>query len=82
VAEGVVELHGNRKGGGGMFCAKCRIHGHHIRECWYVGQAGRPRVQMGDRHGQDQVKLSELVAPLCATQVEGQGFFLIPSRPS
>jgi hypothetical protein len=62
---------------GVVFCNKCKISGHYTRDCW-------KNVQ-GERHGNqriDQVKLSELVAPLCATQVEGQGFFCIPNRPS
>jgi hypothetical protein len=39
-------------------------------------------MQRGVQGGQVQVKLSELVAPLCATQVEGQEFFYIPNIPS
>jgi hypothetical protein len=64
-----------------VFCHRCKIVGHYTKEC--------RRVWMGDREefqGTCQTgvagNLSDLVAPLCVTQAEGQNFFCIPDRPS
>jgi hypothetical protein len=58
------------------FCTRCRETEHYTRDCSRLGRGG------GRHAGQGSGKqdLIEFVAPLCATQVDGQAFFLIPSR--
>ncbi|TVU24463.1 hypothetical protein EJB05_26904, partial [Eragrostis curvula] len=65
-----------------LFCRKCKEPGHVIEECrkpWKCERCGK--------YGHDTAhcrrkNFSEYVAPLCATQVEGQAFFSIPDCPS
>jgi hypothetical protein len=60
------------------FCHRCKVVGHYTKECKRVWQGIKEEVQQGNR---DQ-NLSEYVATLCATQVEGMAFFCSPNRPS
>jgi hypothetical protein len=58
-----------------MFCHRCKVVGHYTKECRRVWQGDRDDVF------KDQ-DLSECVASLCATQVEGMAFICIPNMPS
>jgi hypothetical protein len=58
-----------------VFCHRCKVVGHYTKECRRVWQGDRDDVF------KDQ-DLSECVASLRATQVEGMAFICIPNMPS
>jgi hypothetical protein len=61
-----------------VFYHRCKVAGHYTKECRKVWQSDKDD---GIYRKRDQ-NLSECVATLCATQVEGLAFFCIPNRPS
>jgi hypothetical protein len=52
--------------------------GHLTRDCRCGWQANKNEQGVGN----PRRALSEYIAPLCATQVDGQAFFCIPNCPS
>jgi hypothetical protein len=64
-----------------VFCHRCKVVGHYTKECRRVWMGDREESQGAGQTGADG-NLADLVAPLCATQAEGQAFFCIPNRPS
>jgi hypothetical protein len=70
------------KVGEGLFFQRCKQTRHVARD-YERGWQGKIDVRRGQEHKkEDRKNLSELVAQLCATQVQGQTFFYIPDRPS
>jgi hypothetical protein len=68
----------NGKAHESVFCHRCKVVGHYTKECRRIWQGDTEEVLAGYS---DQ-NLSECVATLCATQVEGMTFFYISNRPS
>jgi hypothetical protein len=65
-----------------LVCFRCNEPGHFAYECSMRWPNNRWNFQNQDPYGEGNLALCEFIAPLCATQVPGQGFFLIPDRPS
>jgi hypothetical protein len=66
-----------KKYGDNMFCHRCKVSTYFTKDCrsgWYGERKGNPS-QEGVRNGSKQ--LCEMIAPLCATQVEGDAFFVL-----
>jgi hypothetical protein len=64
-----------------IICFRCKDFGHmaiDYRKGWNA-ELGK---QFQEPYHGGPKQLSEMVASLCATQVDGQAFFLIPDRPS
>jgi hypothetical protein len=59
------------------FCQKCKMTRHLTVNCRRVWPN-----QRGHLIAKKKGNLSECVAMLCATQVEGQGFLCMPKRPA
>jgi hypothetical protein len=59
------------------FCQKCKMTGHLTVNCRRVWPNQRGHL-IANKKG----NLSECIAMLCATQVEGQGFLCMPKRPA
>jgi predicted Zn-ribbon and HTH transcriptional regulator len=59
-----------------QFCIRCKSEGHLAKDCrrgWQQNRFEKGNVGNGNRKA-----LSYLIAPLCATQAEGQAFLVIP----
>ncbi|TVU43075.1 hypothetical protein EJB05_09511, partial [Eragrostis curvula] len=63
-------------------CSKCGVMNHSTQECTRPNKCDKCGAcgHLGEKCRSK--KLWEYVAPLCATQVEGQAFFCIPDCPS
>jgi hypothetical protein len=57
------------------FCGACKEYGHLVRDC-------RRGANLGDQNQKSVGDLSEYIASLCATQVDGLAFLCIPDCPS
>jgi hypothetical protein len=64
------------------FYQRCRSVGHLMKDCRQGWGAKRVDRYLYDQGGENDRKLSEMIAALCAIQVDGQAFFCIPDRPS
>jgi hypothetical protein len=63
------------------FSHRCIVTGHLLRDCRRMG--GYQGMACGHQgHGGAEQNLSDYVATICATQVDGQAFFCIPNRSS
>jgi hypothetical protein len=63
-----------------LFCHRCKSVGHVAKDCkrgWQQNRNDHGNPEMVNRK-----HLSELIASLCATQSDGQAFFVIPRCPS
>jgi hypothetical protein len=60
-----------------LVCHKCKGTGHMARDCRSNWQAERGTKQHVDHGVGGKKNLCDLVAPLCAIQVEGRSFFCI-----
>jgi hypothetical protein len=65
---------------GPKFCEMCRSVDHIATECKKAWP--QPRAMFGQGEQVQGKELSEMVARLCATQVPGQAFFVIPNCPT
>jgi hypothetical protein len=63
-------------------CFRCNEPGLFAYECSLRSPNNKRNFQNQDPFGGGNLALCELIAPLCFTQIPGQGFFLIPDRPS
>jgi hypothetical protein len=64
-----------------IICFRCKEKGHVAYECGLRVAKNKKNSILDSSDMVDQA-LCELITLLCATQVAGQGFFLIPNRPS
>jgi hypothetical protein len=63
-----------------IICFRCKEKCHVAYECG-LRMVNNRKTSILDSSGMENQPLNELIAPLCVTQVVGQGFFLIPDRP-
>jgi hypothetical protein len=64
-----------------IFCMRCKDHGHVVKDCRRMWFGDKGKQTLESCHSKPK-HVSELVASLCAIQVDGQAFFVIPDRPS
>jgi hypothetical protein len=64
-----------------IICFRCKDFGHMARDC-RKGWNAKLGKQFQEPYHDGPKQLCEMVVSLCATQVDGQAFFLIPDRPS
>lgn len=63
-------------------CFRCKETGHHMRDCKKPMSCDKCGKIGHDSNACSRRKLYDYVAPLCATQVEGQAFFYMPDHLS
>jgi hypothetical protein len=77
----IQEKSGQEAKGEHLVCQRCREEGHLAADCNKNWQPNRGEYPVHLVNRDRNLNLSELIAPLCATQAEGQAFLCIPDRP-